>query len=61
MIRGPIKKAVFIYTHSPGKCGITTITADPIMNSKLASEEGFDRTAFILLSDIFQSMTFYNK
>jgi hypothetical protein len=53
MIRWPVEKTVFIYTRTPGKCGITTITADPIVNSKLASEEGFDRTAFMLFSDIF--------
>jgi len=52
MIRGPIKKTVFIYTRPPEKCGIATITADPVVNRKLASEEGFDRTAFMLISAI---------
>lgn len=61
MIRGTVKRAVFIYTRPPGKCGITTITADSILNSKLASEEGFDRIVFMLLSVILQSMIFYNK
>ena len=61
MIRGPVKRAAFIYTRPPGKCGIATITADSIVNSTLASEEGFDRIAFMLLSAILQSMIFYNK
>jgi len=47
MIRGPVKRAAFIYTRPPEKCGIATITADSIANTKLASEEGFDRIAFI--------------
>jgi len=45
MIRGTVKRVVFIYTRPPGKCGIATITADSILNSKLASEEGFDRNS----------------
>ena len=53
MVIRPVEKAVFIYTRRPGKCGITTITAEPIVNGKPASEEGFDRTAFMLFSDIF--------
>jgi len=53
MIRGSVERTVFIYTRLPVKCGITTITAEPIVNRKLASEEGFDRTAFMLFSDIF--------
>ncbi len=61
MIRGPVKRAAFIYTRPPGKCGIATITVDSIVNSILASEEGFDWTVFILLSAILQSMIFYNK
>ena len=61
MIRGPVKRAAFIYTRPPEKCGIATITADSIVNSKLASEEGFDRIVFMLLSAILQSMIFYNK
>ena len=61
MIRGPVKRAVFIYTRPQGKCGIATITADSILNSKLASKEGFDRIVFMLLSAILQSMIFYNK
>ena len=61
MIRGPVKRAAFIYTRPLGKCGIATFTADSIINSKLASEEGFDRIVFMLLSAILQSMVFYNK
>ena len=61
MIRGPVKKAAFIYTRLPGKCGIATITADSIAYTKLASEEGLDRIVFMLLSAILQSMIFYNK
>jgi hypothetical protein len=59
MIRGPVERTVLIYTRPLGKCGITTIRADSIVNCKPASGEGFDRTAFMLFSDIFfQSMTF---
>jgi hypothetical protein len=61
MIRGPVKRAVFIYTRPPGKCGIATITVDSIVNSKLASEEGFNRIVSMLLSAILQSMIFYKK
>ncbi|MHC4532913.1 MAG: hypothetical protein ACYS6K_03085 [Planctomycetota bacterium] len=61
MIKEHVKKAAFIYTRPPGKCGIATITADSIVNSKLASEEGFERIAFILLSAILQSMIFCTK
>lgn len=61
MIKEPVKRAVFIYTRPPGKCRIATITADLIVNSKLASEEGFDRVVFMLLSAILQSMIFYKK
>jgi hypothetical protein len=45
-----MKKAAFIYTHPPGKCGIAAFTVDSIANSKLASDEGFDRIVFMLLS-----------
>ncbi len=61
MIKGPVKRASLIYTRPPGKCGIATITADSIVNSKLASEEGFDRIVFMLLSVVLKSMIFYNK
>jgi len=61
MIIGPVKRAVFIYTRLPGKCGIAALTADSIVNSKPASEEGFDRIVFMLLSAILQSMIFYKK
>jgi hypothetical protein len=61
MIKGPVKRAALIYTRPPGKCGIATITADSIVNSKLASEEGFDRIVFMLLSVVLKSMIFYNK
>ena len=61
MIRGPAKRAAFIFTRPPGKCGIATITAESIVNSKLASEEGFERIVFILLSAILQSMIFCTK
>ena len=61
MIKEHVKKAAFIYTHPPGKCGIATITAESIVNSKLASEEGFDRIVFMLLSAIIKSMIFSQK
>lgn len=61
MVRWPVEKAMFIYTRPPGKCGIARITAESIVNSKPASEEGFDRIAFIILSVILKSMIFYNK
>jgi hypothetical protein len=61
MIRGPVKRAEFIYTRPSGKCRITAITADLIVNSKLASEEGFDRMVFMLLSAILQTVFFYKK
>jgi hypothetical protein len=61
MIRGPVKRAAFIYTPPPRKYGITTISADSRVNSKLASEEGFDRIVSMLLSAILQSMIFYKK
>ncbi len=61
MIRGPVKRAASIYTRPPRKCGIAAFTADSIVNSKLASEEGLDRIVFMLLSAILQSMIFYNK
>jgi hypothetical protein len=61
MIREPVKRAAFIYTRPPRKYGIATISADSRVNSKLASEEGFDRIVSMLLSAILQSMIFYNK
>ena len=61
MIRGPVKRAAFIYTRPQRKFGIAAFTADSIVNSKLASEEGFDRIASMLLSAILQSMIFYKK
>ena len=61
MIRGPVKRAVFIYTRPPGKYGIATIMADSIVNSKLVSEEGLDRIVFMLLSVILKSTVFYKK
>ena len=61
MIRGPVRRTVFIYSRPQGKCGVATITADSILNSKPASEEGFDRIVFMLLSAILKSMIFYTK
>ncbi len=61
MIRGPVKKAAVIYTRPTGKCGIATLTVDSIANTKLASEEGFDRIVFMLLSVILKSTVFYKK
>ncbi len=61
MIRGPVKRAAFIYTRPPGKCGIATLTVDSITNTKLASEEGLDRIVFMLLSVILKSTVFYKK
>jgi len=42
MIMKTAKKAAFISSYSPGKCGIATFTADLIANIKLASEGEFD-------------------
>ncbi len=61
MTRGPVKRAASIYTRPPRKCGIAAFTADLIVNSKLASEEGFDRIVFMLLSVILKSTVFYKK
>ena len=61
MIRGPVKRAAFIYTRPQSKCGIAAFTADSIVNSKPASEEGFDRIASILFSAILQRMVFLQK
>jgi len=61
MIRGPVKRAAFIYTRTQRKCGIAAFTADLIVNNKPASEEGFDRTVSTLLSAILRSIIFYKK
>lgn len=42
MIMKIAKKAAFIFSHLPGKCGIATFTADLIAHIKLASEGEFE-------------------
>lgn len=54
MIIRSVKKEAVIHTCPPRKCGLAALTADSIVNSKMASEEGFDRTAFMLLSVIIK-------
>ena len=61
MILGPVKKEWVIRTCPPIKCGLTALTADSIVKSKLASEEGFNRIVFMLLLVILINMIFCNK
>ncbi len=42
MIMKIAKKAAFISSYPPGKCGIATFTADLITNIELASEGEFN-------------------
>lgn len=58
MIKRYVKKEAVIHTCPPRKCGLVALTADSIVNSNLASEEGFDRIAFMLLSVILANNIF---
>ena len=50
MTRKSVKKEEVIFTRPPRECGPAALTVDSIVNSKLASEEGFDRIVLMLLS-----------
>jgi len=42
MITEPIKRAVFISSYPPRKCGIAVFKSDLIVNIELASEGGLE-------------------
>jgi glycosyltransferase involved in cell wall biosynthesis len=50
ILEGPIRKAAFISSYAPRKCGIATFTSDLISNMKLAGGEEFEPHVFAMQS-----------